>query len=110
MSKFVFIDPKEPLKVWWPVKISAPMDGGTREEQEFEARFVVISDEEYLDALRAGGVLGVLKSVVCDWKLENDKGDTVAFDRFEELVRAPYVRDGLSSAYRDLLGRGPEKN
>ena len=50
--------------VWWPVKVSVPLDGGGVEQQDFEARFVLIGDKAYQALVQKHGALQVDKPLL----------------------------------------------
>ena len=113
--RFVFPDPSKPVGVWWPVTVLVPADSadadeGLRQEQAFNVRFVVAADDKVIELLKKGGDVELLSHVVVDWRIKDESGEAVPFERFGELVLIPYVQDGLIAAYRDFIGRAPTKN
>jgi hypothetical protein len=114
-SPFIFMDPAKPVAVWWPCKISVPVDSkdgdsGAREQQDLNVRFVVLPDDEVTKLLMSGGQKGLLERIVVGWDAVDEQGLPVPFERFAEISAVPYVADGILAGYRDFAGRAPTKN
>jgi hypothetical protein len=102
----------------WPCTISVPQDDGARQEQMITPRFRVIPqseiDELYTpEAFRRGNSDAVLmQKVVAGFDgLKDESGEPVPDDVAKAtLLGIPYVVDGLTRGYSEMLGRRTAKN
>lgn len=89
-------------KVWWPVTISVPQDGGTIAQMQCKAQFEILQQDEY-DKLYNGKVADFLKRVVVDWdeSIQDEQGHPLPFDEqaASDLFSIPYARQGFVDAY-----------
>jgi hypothetical protein len=104
---FVFV--AEP-KVWWPVKVRVPRDGGIIETSEFEARFRVVSATRFNELL-AAGARELLADVLVMWRgILDEDGALVPFAMRDQLLDIPFIATALADAYADLMLTGARKN
>ena len=103
--------------IWWPVKVSVPLDGGGVEQQDFEARFVLIGDKAYQALVQKHGALQVdkplLRQVFREWRgvKDNAKQDLPVSDEARDaLIDITCVRIALTRAYLEAERGGPAKN
>jgi len=94
---------EEDSLVWWPVKISVPVDGGKVSVHEITMQFEFISSEEYQTAARIGD-LPLLELIVKGWEgiLGADK-KTLPFSAANliALSRKPFVCHAIGTAYAE---------
>lgn len=105
---YVFV--REP-RVWWPVTVRVPADGGVA-EQKFEARLRIVATSTFNELLEAGAG-ALLETVVLDWRgILDEEGQPLAFSRgaLEALLDLPYVTAALSDAYAEAMLSGARKN
>lgn len=106
---YVFVE--EP-RVWWPVKVRIPQDGGTTEIQEFEARFRIVPSSLFSDLL-AQGPKAVIESVLEDWRaVTNIEKKELPFSPANRtaFMDYSYLLQALSEAYADAMLAGARKN
>lgn len=107
---FAFV--KEP-RVWWPVSVQVPADGGATAEQKFEVRFRILPMSRFEELNRQGATV-LLKDVVENWRgvIDEFNGDPLPFDpaALAALVDLPFVARALSLAYAEAMLTGARKN
>lgn len=99
-------------RVWWPVSVRFPADGGKIEAQAFEARFRIVPASRF-NALMQAGPAELLGEVVEGWRGVSDQdGTPIAFDRatLAMLLDVPFVAAALSEAYAEAMLTGARKN
>lgn len=103
-------------KIKWPVTVNVPQDGGTTKKHQFNADFELISQEEY-DAFYAENGerdIGLARRVLTGWDgVADAEGNPIDFngDTKEMMVRIPYVRTGIVTAFIECLyGKAAAKN
>jgi hypothetical protein len=99
-------------EVTWPVRISIPQDGGKVQNQDFDAKFEIISQAEHDDVLKGGGDMlarvwtGAQRLVGEDGKSPVEFSEEIK----AELLDVSYFRTGLASAYYEAFyGRKAER-
>lgn len=112
-------------KVWWPVEVNVPVDGGKADVQKFEAQFEVVPQKQ-ADEIVSGAaddkdllarvLLGLRqekkKETDEDAPIQDESGNPLAFEAAKALMLdEPYVRAGLYAAYWAAAnGGGRRKN
>lgn len=109
----MFVLMKEP-RVWWPVTVQKPVDGGAVEEERFEAQFLLIGQDE-IEAVSGatGGQKAMLARVLVGWRgvAQQDKGELPFTAENRDLViDVPYVRRALGRAFLNAAYGAKEKN
>lgn len=98
-------------KVWWPVTVEVPQDGGKTKKQYFDAELTIPEQKEHDDLVVAGG--DVLEQYLTgNFKRARNEDGTEDLPNGEEtkaaLLRISYVRNGLLAAfYQAYHGRAP---
>lgn len=99
-------------RVWWPVSVRIPADGGKVDTQAFEARFKIVPATRF-NALMQSGPAELLAEVVEGWRGVSDQdGTPIAFDPGTRamLLDVPFVAAALSEAYAEAMLTGARKN
>lgn len=107
--KYVFV--REP-RVWWPVKVRVPADGGTTVDQQFDARFRILPATLYSDLLGRGHK-ELLAEALEGWKgIADEDGGELPFSpgARDALLDMPFVATALGEAYADAMLSGARKN
>ena len=100
-------------KVWWPVDIYEPLDGGKSRLHKVKVQFSVLPPAEVTDLIEAGGDNAILDRVVADWQgFQDENGAEVALtDDARALYFAlPYVRAAVVQTYFQAAVGGRRKN
>ena len=91
--------------IWWPVKVSIPLDGGKVRNATFSAEFEILEQKEQ-DELYAGGGndVDLVRRVFRRWKEDQVQGPdgaalAVTDEAKESLIQIQYVRAGIIAAY-----------
>ncbi len=101
-------------KIWWPVTISYPIDGGKVGKATFEAHFQV-KDADELGDLGVGAFsdVEVLSSVLLGWKgVADEEGNEIEYsdENKEMFLKNPYVRKHTALAYLECVNGAKRKN
>lgn len=96
-------------KVWWPVLVQIPADGGKIQKHEFDAEFEIPSLEEH-DEFTGGGGDALSRWLTGNFKrVKNEAGDEDEPDgdaTKAKLLSINHVRNGLLAAfYQAFHGR-----
>lgn len=100
----------------WPVDIQVPVDGGAFTRRRFTARFRVMDKDRYDELLENPAEMeeGVLREVLVGWadgEIQSAAGDTLDWspENRDRLLKIPYVRTAVMTAYVDSIsGRKPK--
>lgn len=106
-------------KVWWPVKVAVPADGGNVEDQEFQLLFRVRDIDGNRELLASAPAIGsgnavekplsesyaeFVEQLATDWKdVESDQGSgTLTFNRSNliQVMKVPGAFMAVLEAYR----------
>lgn len=103
-------------RVYWPVTVQIPQDGGTSQKATFEAQFEILSQDE-ADAVVMGrndAHTDLLDRVLVGWKnvrgAEGEAEIPFTDEAKKQLLEIPYVRTGLMTAYAEASIGGRRKN
>ncbi|SFK92021.1 hypothetical protein SAMN05216302_102112 [Nitrosomonas aestuarii] len=106
----------KPQSVKWPVEVNTPRDGGGTTKGTFNVQFRILDDDEFSGIYDRGGKDKDLLADVCvgwDQKLCDENGEPIPFseEQLEALVKIPYIRTAMVSAYLDCSnGRAAKGN
>ena len=93
-------------KVWWPVTVTVPKDGGGVTRHTFECEFELLKQSEFDEVYSGGGTdRELLLRVTSGWrKYADEEGNDVPFTReaLEAEIDTPFVRNALVAAYLQL--------
>ena len=109
---FKLLGKTDAKKVWWPVQIQEPLDGGRSRIHKVEIEYEVVN-QDTLDDLTAINDLAVLRRVITGWKgFQDDSGAELPCDddNKEAAVQVPYVRSALLQGYFMAATGGRRKN
>lgn len=111
-NKFDFKTLETGFEADWPVVVSAPLDGGTFQDQTFTARFKTPTRSELAEI-----------AAIADWQprlkralqiglvgLGKDEGETLTPALFEDLWAMQNVQLALIRAYGAFQSGAPAKN
>jgi len=102
---------EQPKSVKWPVTVNIPQDGGRTHKTIFNAEFELLAQDDFAAIYRedGGNDEDLLRRVLIGWSEVGDPdGNPINFhnDTRELLIRIPYVRAALVSAYLECsLGK-----
>ena len=107
---------EEEKKVWWPVVVPEPINGGKVERRKFQLEFTVEDPEDWFEEEPGEDgekvpetVEAVLRRVVTNWKdvVGADK-KPVEFDslRFEQMLKKGRNLSAIWAAYREEVVPG----
>lgn len=90
-------------KVWWPVTVGVPKDGGEVSRHTFDAELQMLKQSEF-DAVYSdgGNDLALVKRVLCNWrKYADEEGNDIPFseEALNDALDTPYVRGAIVNAY-----------
>ena len=103
-------------KVWWPVKVRIPVDGGKYQEQEFEAQFRIIGQSEVEGFAPAQANRRTIEEALVDTRGIRADADAnsqdLPFDADLKaaLLEQPHILGGLTSAYIEAIAGRRSKN
>lgn len=90
-------------KVWWPVTVAVPKDGGSVARHTFDVELEILKQSEF-DAVYSdgGNDLALVTRVVGNWRQYADEdGNEIPFspEALNEAIETPYVRGAIVGAY-----------
>ncbi len=101
-------------KVWWPVVIQMPVDGGKTRKHEIQVQFHLQNQDETDQTIaERTGDAEFFCGVILDWKQVCDEdGQPIEFsiDACRKLVKIKYVRAALVKAYQEASYGAAAKN
>lgn len=104
---------KEP-KVWWPVAVQKPVDGGGVVEERFEAEFLLLGQDKIEELSRSeAGHKALMAEALVGWRgVSREGGGEVAFspEVRAQLIDIPFVRRALARAFLNAAYGAREKN
>ena len=103
---------KKDNSVWWPVTICEPNDGGGVVEHKCQAKFEIVTQDEF-DSLAEGGDRNLIKKLLKGWKeIADPEGHDLAFseENITALLQFPYVRASFLNSYMQAAAGAPIKN
>lgn len=107
----------EEKKVWWPVTVHEPVDGGKTKKRKFSLEFVIEDPKDWGDAddADAESTVDVLARVVTDWKgVGASKDEPLEFDSetFKtQMLTKTYIVSAIWNAYMfEVLAGAEAKN
>lgn len=98
-------------KVFWPVMIQVPDDGGKSTQHRIQVQYDVLRQTE-TDAL-VNDNEAFFSRVVCGWKdVQDDDGSDMECtpENKAKLFDVPYVRAAILSVYFEVAAGGRRKN
>lgn len=107
---------EEQKTVKWPVTVNIPRDGGRTTKAQFTAHFELITQDEFRDiyAQENASDEDLLRRVLRGWDDVAGAGDEAIDynpDTREMMIRIPYVRAAMVSAYLECShGKAARKN
>lgn len=105
---------KKENTVWWPVTIKMPTDGGELQDVKCQAKFKILTTDEY-EALKKASDIEFLCAVVVDFgdDIKDEAGLAIPCNektKHRLFKSAGYVRLGFVAAYHEAAGGYREKN
>jgi hypothetical protein len=98
----------------WPVRVSAPTNGGSVENHEFTGRFKILPNSEYQELMKtAKSDAEVIKQFLIGWEgLTDEDGNALDFDPaiIDELCEYPFIRNAIFRAYSEACAGAAVKN
>jgi len=99
-------------RVWWPVMISVPANGGKTERRKIELQFIIDDPDAWAESDIS--IMDAMKSNIVDWReIEDEHKEQIPFsdDALAQLLRISYVRTAIWNTYtQEVLTGGGAKN
>lgn len=105
-AKFDFSSLQKGFKAVWPVTVNVPQDGGTVQEETFDVRFRLLGQEEINKLATDPDPYAIAKAYL----VEIIDGPKLTPEFLAAFLDAPWVREGLKTAYGQFATGAPAKN
>jgi len=99
-------------RVYWPVTIHQPADGGTTTQHKCQVEFE-IKEQDIFNQLANEGDQTLLTNLVTGWRgIGDENGDEMEYNQenLTALINIPFVRTGLIRGYMEAASGAPAKN
>mgnify|MGYP003386941793 CR=1 FL=1 len=98
-------------KVWWPLMIQVPVDGGKSAQHKIEVQYEVLPQSE-VDAV-VNDSAAFFERTLCDWRMvADDDGNAMECNDENKaaMFDVPYVRSAILTGYFEAAAGGRRKN
>lgn len=98
----------------WPVRVSAPTNGGNVESHEFTGKFKILPNSKFQELLsKAKNDAEVISEILVGWEgLTDENGNALDYDPaiIVELCEYPFIRNAIFRSYGEASAGAAVKN